>query len=50
MILEEDVIGSNKLCVLGKGQEITDTSIARLSGFASVVSPDHICKVRVRKK
>jgi len=50
MILEEDVIGSNKLCVLGRGQEITDTSIARLAGFASVVPPDHICKVRVRKQ
>jgi response regulator RpfG family c-di-GMP phosphodiesterase len=49
MTLEEDVVGTNKLCVLGKGQEITETSLARLSGFASVVPPDRICKVRVRK-
>jgi FixJ family two-component response regulator len=49
MILEDDVIGSNKLCVMGKGQTITETGILRLAGYASIVPPERLCKVRITR-
>jgi response regulator RpfG family c-di-GMP phosphodiesterase len=47
MILEEDIVGSNGLCVLGKGQEITEATVERLSAFASLIPSDRRCKVRL---
>jgi CheY-like chemotaxis protein len=49
MVLEEDIVGSHGLCVVGKGQELTESTILRLSGFASLVPPDRICKVRMHR-
>ncbi len=48
MVLEEDIVGSHGMCVLGKGQELTEATVMRLAGFAALVPPDRICKVRIR--
>jgi hypothetical protein len=48
MVLEENIRAQNGLCLLGKGQEISSTTLERLEGFSRVMSADETVRVRIR--
>jgi response regulator RpfG family c-di-GMP phosphodiesterase len=48
MVLEENIVVQNGLCLLGAGQEITSTILERLHSFSHVIGADQTVKVRIR--